>query len=248
LQLPLILEAIHGIRAGTLVLYGALVSALVILLRLLWIYPGTTFAYYIRRHWLHQRYGRPSNRQIFVVGWTGMRGVIALAAALSLPETLRDGAPFPQRNLIIFLTFCVILMTLVLQGLSLPWVIRGLGLANAAGPNCEEREARRIIARAALERLEAARGVDRPEFASIYDDLHQHYRHHLAAIDRDSEGIDSRDAEYYLHSQDLKLELLRAERDAAIALRSEGRINDEVLRTLEREFDLRETQLSVPQG
>lgn len=249
LQLPSVLEAIHGISTKTLLLYGALFSAVVILLRLFWTYPGANLAYYIRHHWLHQRYARPSNRQIFVVGWTGMRGVIALAAALSLPETLRDGSPFPQRNLIIFLTFCVILVTLVLQGLTLPWVIRKLGLAHAAGPNCEEREARRIVARAALDRLEASRTSDRPEFAPIYDDLHQHYRHRLAAIDRDSDAVHPGDAEHYLRSQDIKLELLRAEREAAIALRSEGRINDEVLRTIEHELDLRETELSPsPEG
>ena len=83
-----------------------------------------------------------------------MRGVVALAAAMSLPEKLANGDPFPQRNLIIFLTFSVILVTLVLQGLTLPALIRWLGLAGFSGPNCEEREARRIMLQTALERLE----------------------------------------------------------------------------------------------
>jgi monovalent cation/hydrogen antiporter len=77
-----------------------------------------------------------------VVGWTGMRGVVALAAAISLPETLKDGSPFPQRNVIIFLTFSVIFVTLVVQGLTLPPLIRRLGLAGTDGENIEEAQAR----------------------------------------------------------------------------------------------------------
>jgi CPA1 family monovalent cation:H+ antiporter len=94
---------------------------------------------------LHQDAPLPPARQIFIVGWTGMRGVISLAAAIALPQTLANGAPFVQRDLIIFLTFSVILVTLVLQGLTLPPLVRALGLAGASGRNCEEEEARRII-------------------------------------------------------------------------------------------------------
>src|SRR5437588_388017 len=127
LQLPYVLAGIrgqYGLRA--LLLYGALFSAVVVLLRLFWVFPGARLAYFVRRRILGQRENTPPARQIFVVGWTGMRGVIALAAALALPQMLSDGRPFPQRNLIIFLTFCVIVVTLVGQGLSLPVVIRAL--------------------------------------------------------------------------------------------------------------------------
>src|SRR5207245_3895434 len=120
-------------------------------------------AYFIRRRFLGQDEGVPPARQIFVTGWTGMRGVISLAAALSLPEVLADGRPFPRRNLILFLTFSVILVTLVLQGLTLPWLIRILGLSGAAGLNCEEQEARRIVLEKALQHVEEARRKDRPE-------------------------------------------------------------------------------------
>ncbi len=91
----------------------------------------------------------PPVKGIFIIGWTGMRGVVALAAALALPVTLSDGSPFPQRNLIIFLTFSVILVTLVLQGLTLPPLIRKLGLAGQSMIAVEEHEARRIIVEAA---------------------------------------------------------------------------------------------------
>src|SRR5437879_12241629 len=101
-------------------------------------YPGAYLAYVIRKRILHQDYVLPSAKQIFVVGWTGMRGVVALAAAISLPEKLADGSDFPHRNLIIFLTFSVILVTLVLQGLTLPPLIRLLGLAGLTGRSKEE--------------------------------------------------------------------------------------------------------------
>src|SRR4029077_18233959 len=121
-----------------------------------WIFPGAYLSNLIRRRILHQKEPLPPARQIFIVGWTGMRGVISLAAAIALPQTLANGAPFAQRDLIIFLTFSVILVTLVLQGLTLPPLVRALGLARAAGPSSEEREeedARRAVLEAALDYL-----------------------------------------------------------------------------------------------
>jgi Na+/H+ antiporter len=245
LQLPYVMAGIHSYSRKELVFYGAIFSALLILLRLIWIYPGAHVAYFIRTRILHQDYTIPSSKQIFVVGWTGMRGVVALAAAMSLPEKLADGSPFPQRNLIIFLTFSVILVTLVLQGLTLPALIRRLGLAGLAGANCEEREARRIVVQVALERLEQSAGRDRPEFAPVYDDLRHHYQHRLSVLDGPASAESDVIAGLQGRSVDLTLELLRCEREAALALRGEGRINDEVLRGMEHEMDLRESQITL---
>jgi CPA1 family monovalent cation:H+ antiporter len=245
LQLPYVRAAIHTYSMGQLLFYGATFSALLILLRLMWMYPGAHVAYFVRKRILHQDYSLPSSKQVFVIGWTGMRGVVALAAAMSLPEKLANGEPFPQRNLIIFLTFSVILVTLVLQGLTLPALIRWLGLAGFSGPNCEEREARRIMAQTALERLALTQDRDRPEYAPIYDDLRQHYQHRLALLQgRENAEVDPA-SDQYGRSLDLTLELLRCEREAALALRGEGRINDEVLRVLEHEMDLRESELAL---
>jgi monovalent cation/hydrogen antiporter len=242
LQLPYVMSGIAGYSKKELLLYGVLFSGIVILLRMFWTYPGAKIAYLIRIHLLHQNEKMPAARSIFVVGWTGMRGVIALAAALSLPEVLADGKPFAQRDLIVFLTFCVILVTLVLQGLTLPWVIRMLGLAGPTGPNCEEKEARRIAARAALERLAEERAKDRAEWAPIYDDLEQHYRHRLSVLEGGDSEEASLTAEQYDRAQELTLQLLRTERESALQLRNQGRINDEVLRLMEHELDLRESQ------
>ena len=127
LQLHYVVSGIKSFGMGRLMLFGALFSAVVIVLRLLWIFPGAQLAYFIRSRFLGQTYDKPSSRPDFCGGMDWMRGVIALAAAISLPEVLGDGSPFPQRNIIIFLTFSVILVTLVLQGLTLPAVIRHAG-------------------------------------------------------------------------------------------------------------------------
>ena len=129
LQLPNVLAGIQGYHWSTLFLYGALFSALVIGLRMIWVFPGAYLSHWIRVRFLHHQVSPPTLNGILFVGWTGMRGVIALAAAIALPQVMRDGNPFSQRNLIVFLAFCVILVTLVLQGLTLPWMVRVLGIA-----------------------------------------------------------------------------------------------------------------------
>jgi CPA1 family monovalent cation:H+ antiporter len=244
LQLPYVLAAIRSYSMKQLLLYGATFSALLILLRLLWMYPGARLGYWIRTRVLHQDYPRPSVGGIFVLGWTGMRGVVALAAAMSLPERLSDGSPFPQRNLIIFLTFSVILVTLVLQGLTLPSVIRMLGLAGSSSADFESREARRIMMRAALQWLEQARIQDVPELAPFYNDLKQHYEHRLQRLEeKGGEGKES--LQHYARFLDLNLDLLRAERETALSLRAAGRISDETLHQIERELDLRVSELTL---
>jgi monovalent cation/hydrogen antiporter len=245
LQLPIVREGIKSYSTGTLLLLGTLFSALVIVLRLLWVFPGAMLAYWIRRRFQHQKEGRPQVRQIFVTGWTGMRGVIALAAALSLPQELADGSPFPQRNLIIFLTFSVILVTLVLQGLTLPMLIRALGLAGSSGPNCEETEARRIMAEAALKHLERTGGEAEPEAAVLFSDLKEHYRRRLSSLPSNGEEHDEADNEAYKQYLEMSLDLLRVERETAVQLRNNGRINDEVLRQLLRELDLSEIRFQA---
>ncbi len=239
LQLPNVLHAIRDHSLGELILYGAIFSGLLIALRLFWIFPGAYMANLIRRRILHQDAPLPPARQIFIVGWTGMRGVISLAAAIALPQTLANGAPFVQRDLIIFLTFSVILVTLVLQGLTLPPLVRALGLAGVAGRNYEEEEARRIILEAALGYLERTRAEDGSNPDEIYDDLEQHYRHRLATLKGDAN-----DAHTDHHGLTVKLsrDVLRVERQTAVRLRNEGRINDELLRDLEHELDLSEAR------
>jgi len=244
LQLPFVLAGIHDYPMRTLLLYGGAFSVLVIALRLAWVYPGAYTGYWIRRHVFHQETEYPPPRAVFIVGWAGMRGVIALAAALALPEVIADGSPFPQRNLLIFLTFSVILVTLVLQGLTLPPLIRVFGLAGVDGPNLEEKEARRAMVTAALEHIKSSQASeDTHHLAAAYQDALIRYKRRLAAITGQAYAAHGIDADDHAQFVELSRQLLRIERNTAVRLRDEGHINDAVLRQLERELDLNETRL-----
>jgi Na+/H+ antiporter len=246
LQLPYVLTGIRGrYGIGTLVFYGAVFSIVLILLRMVWVFPATKFASFVERRWMGH-YEKPlATKEVFVVGWTGMRGVLALAAAISVPEVLADGRPFEARNLIVFLAFCVILVTLVLQGLTLPALIRRLGLAGPTGMEREEREARKIALGEAIAYLEESRKKYGEEFSHIYDDVVDRYTHRLAAVSG-AHGVDNEQGEIVYGQLRLATEgAIQAERRAMIRLRDQGRISDDVLRTIERELDLEESRYQV---
>lgn len=242
LQLPYILQGIRGITVGELFTSAAQLSIAVVLLRLIWVFPAAYVGNRIRRNFLHQNIKALTSRGVFVVGWTGMRGVVSLAAALALPATLSNGQPFPQRSALLFLTFSVILVTLVLQGLTLPRLIRALKLSDAGKPNVEEREARRAMLQSALQRLEEMRSNDQPEFNSAYDNLAQLYHHRLASVPGDearsvSTGLTHR-------YQTISSALREVERATVVGMRNRHEISDHVLRTLERELDLLDVRFS----
>jgi CPA1 family monovalent cation:H+ antiporter len=238
LQLPTILADIRGMSLGALISSAALFSVTVILIRLMWVYPGAWISAWIRRRLkLHQR-PTFTRREIFIVGWSGMRGVLGLAAALSLPETLRSGARFPERNMIIFLTFCAIFATLVLQGLSLPAIIRALGLSGVESAGQEEEEARREMIQAALEELDRMREEAGGEPDEVQQHLQRYYRRRLATLQRnevDGPGHATLPTSEY---ESIGQRLRAVERSVALKLRDENKIHDEVLRALERELDL----------
>jgi CPA1 family monovalent cation:H+ antiporter len=245
LQLPYVLAGIHGkYGTGTLVFYGAVFSVVLILLRMVWVFPAVKLASYVEPRWLgHKEEPELKPREVFVVGWTGMRGVLALAAAISVPEVLADGRPFEARNLIVFLAFCVIFVTLVLQGLTLPVLIRGLGLSGMTGMDPEEKEARRIVIKAAIKYLEEGRKSGGAEVEHLYDDLVHRYRHKLALVGGGAEeSVGEVDREAYSRLRAIAEGTLEAERRTLIGLRDRGRISDDVLRTMERELDLAESQ------
>jgi CPA1 family monovalent cation:H+ antiporter len=241
LQLPSIRSSIREYHLSTLLWSGAIFSFILILLRLAWVFPGAWASWLIRTRLLKQEEKPPRVRQSLIVGWTGMRGVVSLGAALALPTVLMDGSPFPHRNAIVFLAFCVICITLVLQGLTLPPLIRALGLAGAAGPNCEEQEGRRIVIQAAISHLEEAMNRDSADFLPLYEDLSLHYRQRLAHF-QPGEGNHDDHPNHDRYAA-LSREALQVERETAIRLRDEGRINDEVLRRIERELDLNESTI-----
>jgi monovalent cation/hydrogen antiporter len=243
LQLRSVVEGLAEYTAGQLVSYALLISLAVILVRMIWVFPATYVPRWASRR-IRERDPSPPWRSVSVVAWTGMRGVISLAAALALPLQTAAGAPFPDRDLIIFLTFCVILATLVIQGLSLPVLIRALGLEDDHIGEKEETHGRIQIAEAALQRLDelADEGWVREDTTERIRGLYAYRRNRFASrFDGDLEGVEERSAAY----QRLMVELLAAQRLRLITMRDEGSIGDEIMHRIERDLDLEESRLEL---
>ena len=175
-----------------------------------------------------------------------MRGAVTLAAALAIPLSTDSGAPFPDRSLIIFLAFSVVLATLVVQGLTLPAVVRLLGLEEDQAEEArEEAEARIYAAEAAQERLDelVEEGWVRPDTAERMRGAYNFRTNRFRA--RLDDGDDGEIEERSIAYQRLRRELLDAERGAVLVLRNEGRISEEVMLRVQRDLDLEELRLDV---
>jgi CPA1 family monovalent cation:H+ antiporter len=246
LQLPGILEDQERSTAELIGL-GAAVSVAVIGTRLIWL---NTMPYVIRAldRRPSQRERRVGWRARMILAWSGMRGAVTLAAILALPQTVEGGAPFPERDLLIFLAFCVIVATLVLQGLTLPWVIRRMGVGDDGGAEREEMLARNAAAEAALARLEELRHEEwtRDDTIERSIGLYRFRQRRLAQrIAEEEDGEDENLDERSLAYQRLVREVLEAQRRAVVRLRNDGTISDEVMHTIERELDLEEQRLEI---
>jgi monovalent cation/hydrogen antiporter len=247
LQFQVVLDGLQNRSAEDLALWAAAVCAAVVGARLLFVF---TTPYVIRAldRRESQRARRMGWRPRVVVAWSGMRGAVSMAAALALPLETSAGAPFPGRDLIIFLAYAVIVFTIVVQGLTLPALIRRLGLEEDDSERQEELIARLAAAEAALERLEELTGEDWTVEETI-DRVRGMYEYRLrrfsAQQDGDgSEAIEDRSLAY----QRLVRELIEAQRRALVQLRKEGAINDEVMRRIQRELDLEESRLEITPG
>jgi CPA1 family monovalent cation:H+ antiporter len=244
LQLPHVVDGLAGTSTSALIGDAAVVCAAVIVIRIAWVFPLTYLPRLLFRR-VRERDPSPPWQAPALIAWTGMRGAVSLAAALAVPLSTNAGVPFPARDLIVFLTFAVIFATLVLQGLSLPLVIRGLGLEDDGIAEREEAKARIKAADAALARLEdlVAEEWVREDTAERLRGLYQFRRDRFAARfdDGDDGGIEERSTAY----QRLRRELLEAERAAVVRLRNEGYINDDVMRRVQRDLDLEVSRLDV---
>jgi len=238
LQLPVVIDALGDFSAATLVWWGVLVSLTVIVLRFGWVFAVLHAPKWIAR--------RMSNwRGAVFLSWTGMRGAVSLAAALAIPLRTDAGEPFPGRDLILFLTFAVILVTLVGQGLTLPFVIRTLGIEDDGKDDREDAKARIHAAEAALARLEELVEEDwvREDTAERVRGGYRFRTNRFRARldDGDDGAIESRSQDY----QRLRRELLEAERDALVALRREGVISNDVWLRVGRDLDLEDQRLDI---
>jgi Na+/H+ antiporter len=239
LQLPLILEGLSGQPAGELLWWCVAISLVVIGVRLLW---STTLTFLIRaidrRPELIPR--RSTWRVRTIVGWSGMRGSVSLAAALALEPS------FPFRDLILLLTFAVIFATLVLQGLTMPALIRRLEITDDGADAEEELIGRRAAAAVALTRLDelAAEEWTYDDTVERMRNLYRYRSRRFAARageTDDGDGIEHRSLKY----QKLVRMILDAQRGELVRLRNAGEISNEVMHRLEREFDLEEERLEI---
>lgn len=241
LQLPEVLSGLSESSWQTLLGYGLVVSLAVIVIRFLWVFPATYLPRLLSSR-LRARDPSPPWQHVTLLGWTGMRGVVSLAAALALPLSTAAGAPFPGRDLILFLTFAVILATLVVQGLTLPWLIRWLDLKDDGADEKEERAARFKANEAALARLHEIASVPARTTGDGLQRLMDEYQDRLRQVETCEPG----DGPGRLFSSEYEAfasEALEVERKTILQLRNERVINDEVLRRIQRDIDLAEARL-----
>src|SRR5919112_2773892 len=243
-QLPSILADIEEYSVWEVLFYAALVYAAVVVVRIAWFFT-TPYFHPVFDRLLHSRYLRAPWQELLVMSWSGMRGAVSLAAALALPLSTNAGDPFPERDLIVFLTFSVILATLVLQGLTLGPLIAALRFKGEGETSTlAELRARLDAARAALYELEQLRD-DRRVSPESQERMREDYE---GSIQRYTAGLPTRGpAEEYAKSsgdwRHWRRELLAAEREAVLSLRDAGEISPEVMRRIERDLDLQESRL-----
>jgi monovalent cation/hydrogen antiporter len=245
LQARTVLSGLDGYPLGQLLLSAAVISLAAILVRFVWVFPATYLPRLLLRR-VRERDPYPPWQYPFMIAFTGVRGVVSLAAALSIPFAIGAGQPFPDRNLVLFLTFSVILVTLVGQGLTLPALVRALGLVErgrAEERELKRREARTRVeaARAALARLgETAKRHGLPLI--VHERLSARHRDRLAHLERhedhDGDGHDVAE-----RSEAVELALIATERRHVNARMREGAIGDDIRRRIERDLDLREEQI-----
>jgi Na+/H+ antiporter len=245
LQMHTVLDQISGYGSGELVGYAVLVSAVVIVVRIGWVFGLSLLDRRVRRE-IAGPEDSDDWKEVALVAWSSMRGAVSLAAALAVPLTVDSGAPFPERDLVLFLTFSVIIATLVLQGLAFPLVIRALDLEEDTSDADEELDARIAIAYAALDRIERLGGEEWvPEdtlerVRNLYDYRRRRFASRLDDHAPEGELDYERRAVSYRR---VMAEVIGAQRAVLRELRDSGEITDEVRRTVEHELDLEQARL-----
>jgi Na+/H+ antiporter len=243
LQARTLLEKAQWFSIGDLLIAVALTTAIAIAARFVWVFPATYLPRWLSAS-LRQRDPSPPWQFPFLLSFTGVRGVVSLAAALAIPLTTAAGEPFPYRDLILFVTFGVIIITLVGQGLMLPSVVRWLGLTHQGlAEQRREREielaARAQALDAALERLEAM-AAERQLSGEAVELLRARHEQRTRQLPKNMEdGL-----ELTRLSNDLRIDLIDAERRFLYQLLRDGKLTDESRRRIERELDLEEESIA----
>ena len=245
LQLRSVIEGIGEYSTTTLILYSAVISAVVILVRFLWILPKAMLPFFMSKRTMNKQNFDPRNMLVF--GWAGMRGVVSMAAAFALPLTINGGSPFPHRNLVIYLTFCVVLSTLLILGVTLPWLIKKLKLPKYS-LTAEEYEVRTHVVSQIITHIEE-------NFSLLHDTLLNNIKskyevkyNRLQRTELPANyfgGGKTREADVFDEYTKLQLDLISVERQMVERLHLQGTTSEEILRKIERELDLEETRLKL---
>jgi CPA1 family monovalent cation:H+ antiporter len=244
LQLRAVVNGLSGYSASTLAGYALAVAGVVVGIRLVWFFTVPYLMRAIDRR-PAQRERRTGARWRLVMAWSGMRGAVSLAVALALPLTTDAGGGFPKRDLIVFLAFAVIFFTLVVQGLSLPALIRRLGVNDGGADAEEEVRARLRATKAALEQLDALAGEDwtRDETVERMRRFFEYRKRRFAA--RAGKIEDDGYEDQSLAYQRVLQAVLGAQREALLRMRSEGELSNEAMNRILRELDLEESRLEI---
>lgn len=241
LQLPIILANIAQHSLSMLLGYGALVSVATVLARIIWVFPGAYLPRWLSKS-IREREPETNIRSVSVVAWSGMRGIVSLAAALGIPLMVSETKEFPNRDLIIFLTFCVIFVTLVLQGMTLRKVIEWLGIKSDGQHIKEEEKIRVELAGHVIEQIEENYSMGLSDV--VLNQIKSKYEIRIQRIRKDdSEHRMTPGQINELHR--IHRELIQRERELILRLRKEGRVTDEIMRKIEYELDLEEARLEL---
>ncbi|MET0453284.1 MAG: Na+/H+ antiporter [Mycobacterium sp.] len=244
LQLRAIIGGLNEYGLGTLTVYGLAVTGAVVGIRILWFFSVPYVIRLVDRR-PEQRQRRVSASARLIMAWSGMRGAVSLAVALALPMSIADGSDFPHRDLILFLTFAVIFVTLVMQGLTLPTLIRRLGVGDEEPEGDEEIRARMMASKAAIAQIDALDGEDWTRedtvqrMRGLYEYRAQRFAAQLGKIEDD--GYEDRSRAY----EQMVLLVLQAQRDALVRMRREGKLSNEALNRILRELDLEESRFEI---
>lgn len=257
LQLPLIIKNFPENSLSTIIGYGLLISLVTIIIRILWVFAGAYYQAHIVRKSVvssnEDNVEEVSWKNVLIVAWTGTRGAVSMATALALPLTLKNGNPFPQRELILFLSFIVILMTLVVQGLTLPLLIRLLKIKPLSHlQKQEERDLQLILTENTLSYINGEFPLELDN--SVMEQLRKRYEinHNLLSRDKKRNKIEKAEKASQLifkkHMLSGQLEIVKHQRELLLKFQKEGTFNEDAISKAEAGLDIEELRLNTMIG
>ncbi len=255
LQLPLIIKELGHFPASIILGYGLIISLVTIIVRIIWVFGGASWLNFFQQNKksdvaasIHTD-TKNTWKNVMVVAWTGTRGIISLAAALALPLLLDDGTAFPKRSSIIFLAFVVIFVTLVVQGLTLPFLVKWLKIKPEDNTDEEQRELQLYLANSTLHYIEHEFPIQGDN--KLQQQLKNKYEQQIRKLTKEIQ-LHKR-AKYFNYEVKLpgpdnlltsKVEIIKFQRELLIRLHKDGDFSDAAIRQIEREIDIDELKLN----